>query len=165
MFCPNCGKERNGQDCFCSQCGTALTPASEQTKKKPHSERGALLILSGFLGLIIVLLLCLILFKDMLLPEKQPAQNQAAPVLSGPKTEPEPAKDDTTDVPSEILTSQQIAAMSESAVCIYVYDYYGSYIGSGSGFLYQNSDIVVTNFHVISGASFIEIVTHNENSH
>lgn len=54
-----------------------------------------------------------------------------------------------------------ISAAAESVVIISVYDYFGELIGIGSGFACFENDLIVTNYHVIENAAYIQATTEN----
>lgn len=70
-------------------------------------------------------------------------------------------------VPAIILSlrNNDVEKVKDSVVMIKVYDEDENEIATGSGFCAFESDYIVTNFHVIEGASKITIVTDDEKQH
>ncbi|MDD2371074.1 MAG: S1C family serine protease [Firmicutes bacterium] len=52
-----------------------------------------------------------------------------------------------------------VETVKDSVVMIYTYDENNQQLGQGSGFCFQDSNTIITNFHVINGAKRIEILT------
>lgn len=63
------------------------------------------------------------------------------------------------------LRNNDVEKVKDSVVMIKVYDEDENEIATGSGFCAFESDYIVTNFHVIEGASKITIVTDDEKQH
>lgn len=60
------------------------------------------------------------------------------------------------------LTVEEIGRLSDRVVYIEVFDAYGSKLGSGSGFVIGSDGKVITNYHVIEGASSAKVVFSNQ---
>jgi hypothetical protein len=65
------------------------------------------------------------------------------------------------DASSGVLTTKEIAKHKDAVVHIKIYDDEGNVIKSGSGFNIEESGVIATNFHVISGASSIKCTFDN----
>lgn len=70
--------------------------------------------------------------------------------------EPNPVNISDVSSNSRVLTTKEIAKFKDTVVYIKIYDENGKQFASGSGFVIHNSGIVVTNYHVVSGASEIK---------
>jgi len=148
MICPDCGRSCPESTRFCQACGAALptpdTSSPETHEPKPHKDRSSILLIVTAVVILAALLasIAVLLFTD---------SGEAALSVQEPE-ESDPA-DPTTD--------RQITALQSSVFALDTYDYYGSYITSGSGFLAFDSDLLVTNFHVIAGAGDIEVYSQD----
>ena len=58
-----------------------------------------------------------------------------------------------------------IEKAKESVMLIYAYDEYGELIGTGSGFIAFEDDILITNAHVVEDASRIEVISEKNNKY
>ena len=52
-----------------------------------------------------------------------------------------------------------VEEVKDSVVMINTYDENNELLGQGSGFCFKESDIIITNFHVLEGANKIEVIT------
>lgn len=59
-------------------------------------------------------------------------------------------------------TRPDVERAEESVVLVKLFDYYGNYLGHGSGFVIDPSGIVVTNYHVVEGAYSMKVVFRNK---
>jgi hypothetical protein len=54
-------------------------------------------------------------------------------------------------------TKPNIEEIDDAVVLVLIYDYYGSLLGHGSGFIIDSKGIVATNYHVIKGAYSLKV--------
>jgi S1-C subfamily serine protease len=106
---------------------------------------------------------------DSVVPQKfnQADDEYLAPILSGPDFQP---RTSVAQKPTERISPPRIedapprtpeelfARVSSSVVRINVRNAQTELIGIGSGFFVRDDSTVVTNFHVIDGAEFVEVV-------
>ncbi len=71
---------------------------------------------------------------------------------------------ETETVKNNILTSTEIGELANAVVKIDVFNQ-NENIGSGSGFFYNNEGGLITNYHVIAGATSIIITTNDKEEH
>ena len=55
-------------------------------------------------------------------------------------------------------TQENIEKLDDAVVLIEIYDYFGDYLGHGSGFIIDKYGTVVTNYHVVDGAYKMKVV-------
>ncbi|MDB4648926.1 trypsin-like peptidase domain-containing protein [Crocinitomicaceae bacterium] len=55
-------------------------------------------------------------------------------------------------------TQENIEKLDDAVVLIEIYDYFGDYLGHGSGFIIDKYGTVVTNYHVVDGAYRMKVV-------
>ncbi len=55
----------------------------------------------------------------------------------------------------------QLDKIDKAVVVVLIYDYYGNYIGHGSGFIIDPKGIVVTNYHVVKDAYSLKVRINN----
>lgn len=175
MFCPHCGKEVEQEQLLCPFCGESLgTDIHPEVQSAPPAKRrtetAAMMLLAALSVIVVALVVAIFFFWRTWLPPKAaeaPAQPASSVMNSNGEPEPgtalKPSKkqEPDTELQEPVMTSQEIAGLSQSALCLYIYDEYGSYIASGSGFLLFSDDLVMTNFHVVAGASFVEAIAQD----
>jgi|GEM_PF-3352238 len=81
---------------------------------------------------------------------------------AAPAADPAPAEP-ATPAPGGEKSIQDIAKLSASVLLVRTYDASGELLGSGSGFLAGSDGKVVTNYHVIDGAVYVEVVDSESN--
>ncbi len=145
------------------------TPAPEEPKKKP-SRRG--------LKTAALVLCCALvgggagvggaaLYDQLTQPQPQPGQV----TIYQNRTDPISVEVDQTNGLTPMSLSQIYAAYADSCVCITVtatvqqgwYQYEAT--GAGSGFVLSEDGYIVTNYHVIEGASAITVTLNDGSSH
>ena len=58
-------------------------------------------------------------------------------------------------------TKPDIDKIDNAVVVVMIYDYHGNQVGHGSGFIIDDKGTVVTNYHVVEGASTIKVKIDN----
>jgi len=58
-------------------------------------------------------------------------------------------------------TKPDIDKVDNAVVIVMIYDYQGNYVGHGSGFVIDDKGTVVTNYHVVKGASSLKVKIDN----
>ena len=58
-------------------------------------------------------------------------------------------------------TKPDIDKVDNAVVVVMIYDYRGNQVGHGSGFLIDDKGTVVTNYHVVKGASTLKVKIDN----
>jgi hypothetical protein len=73
----------------------------------------------------------------------------------------EPIVLSSTNAGTNVLSTKEIAKTKDAVAFIKTFDENGEQIAAGSGFNIKNNGIIVTNYHVISGASSISCFLNN----
>ena len=94
----------------------------------------------------------------------QAAPTQTAPAPTAPINIERPAKSKQTNAPASdrIMSYEELAAFSSSVVMIKVFDANGECHKAGSGVVINQEGYILTNFHVVSGASYFSVQFENE---
>ena len=86
----------------------------------------------------------------------------------GPETSQEPPashEDDVEQPPEpamERMTANEIAALTNSVLTIYAFDSAGNLFSQGSGFVAFDDRTLVTNYHVIEGAYYVNAISEDD---
>ncbi|MFZ5987452.1 MAG: DUF5050 domain-containing protein [Bacillota bacterium] len=91
----------------------------------------------------------------------EPLTDIVLSTADNPTYTPKPVEIPPQALGTTVLSPKEIAKNKDAVAFIKTYDENGSEIGSGSGFNIKSSGIVITNFHVISGASSIKCTLNN----
>ena len=157
MFCPKCGKK---QSSFSANETNESAPTSslvqeQQTKSSLLSKRNIFLMVS------VVGIISLITLIVLLLQNRQSSDIQSATIATEVATDtplptepssPEPPTIAPTEEPFSIIGNPNaIEKLSRSVVKLTCYDEFGNEYASGSGFFAFESNLIVTNYHVIDG--------------
>src|SRR5437879_6360119 len=154
MFCLHCGKEIPDASTFCMACGKAITVA----KRRP-------IPWSAILGTATAALL---VGGVLTIGLKNYADKRSNPT---PTRVESPTSISTSDRPSALKTLESVLQpkltpgeislkFSRSVVTILKRGEDGQRAGQGSGFILAR-DLVLTNYHVIRGASGAQVATTN----
>ena len=168
MFCPSCGTQIPDDSAFCLKCGRSMslapkaviatTPeAASSLAGRRHFPIGRVLIIAAGIALLVGIFAYI---KDRPLqagaPKASAAAETAGVVANAKTTPPPPVK----------LSPGEIAAKYANAVVILDnYNDQGQRTSQGSGFISSANGIVLTNYHVIRGASRMSARTHDESAH
>ncbi len=175
MFCPSCGLQLPEESLFCLKCGRSMSVAPNAAArvvdvaagKRPGLARGILLGLLVIAGVIVAAYQVKVHSartaerpsdKEIEQDAATPAAAAAA-VAVGTKTRlappiAAPAPSPPTPPPPVKLSPGEIAAKNADAVVVLEsYNEQGQKFAQGSGFLASQQGKVLTNYHVIRGAS------------
>lgn len=149
MFCGKCGKEISDDSKFCANCGAAISPILDRgTKSKA--------LLPWVLTAVLALVLGLFLYNATLsrrgageIQKQSAGVKQREERLPARPVESKPSPTQTR----ELSTEELFQLASPAVVLIEVFDDEGHKRGLGSGFVVSEDGSVVTNYHVIRGAS------------
>ena len=161
LFCPKCGrKQAKAEDTGIhhdkqSSASTALPTTNQTQRSKTRNIIVACLIGVGLLAVAIVLMLSLAQhgakpkqYASELTPTFGPTE-EAIVATEMPTSEPTA---EPTEKPFTIVgNTEAIEKISRSVVKLTCYDEFGNEYVSGSGFFAFESNLIVTNYHVIEG--------------
>jgi len=164
MFCPGCGTEVPDDSSFCLKCGRSMSVAPNAAAarpvsaepvapvRKPRLSSPVVLILSA--GAVIALLCITYNFNQ----GKASLIGHAAtvPAASKPTPEPPPVKLSPGDISTKY---------SDAVVVLENYNDQGQVASQGSGFICSPDGMVLTNYHVIRGASRMTARMHDQSIH
>jgi len=172
MYCKYCGKVIDDDSTFCQHCGKPLgqetsapeihTPKAEpktdvaystdnivnDASVKPKSKAKAIILLIALILLIAALAVGIFF---LLRPAYEPLQK---PQIDQPSA---PSNTDRKE-----LSAAEIAKLSSSVLTVYAYNSSHELLGTGSGFVAFDSRTLVTNYHVIHQAHYIEAVSEGD---
>ena len=161
MFCSNCGSEVVGTSKFCAECGTAVSDKEAPAVTSSVKTKRSLWI---SLPIIIVGLVLILVFVWGARPSKRAeAERDHEEFLREMATGESSSKPKSRAKPkARSLSAEELFKLaSPGVVLIEVYDDSGHQTGLGSGFVVSKDGSVVTNYHVIRGASRA-IVKHSD---
>ncbi len=148
-FCGRCGSARaNEADRFCRACGAEIDSASRSAGEYPGAGRwraAALVIAGAIAGTLVTALLMTLIVRH---PEDQ--KIAAAKPVAAPAAEP---------------LGALIKRVRPAVVTLEIYDARGKEIGFGSGFFINRNGEILTNHHVIEGASSVKARTADGATH
>ncbi len=172
MYCKYCGKAIDDDSTFCQHCGKPIgqetsapeihTPKAEpktdvaystdnivnDASVKPKSKAKAIILLIALILLIAALAVGIFF---LLRPAYEPLQK---PQIDQPSA---PSNTDRKE-----LSAAEIAKLSSSVLTVYAYNSSHELLGTGSGFVAFDSRTLVTNYHVIHQAHYIEAVSEGD---
>lgn len=160
MFCLHCGKEIPDQSAFCMACGKPIATA-KRSRSWPWPTIAA--VAGAFL--MGVLLMTLKYVADR--------RSQSVPIATQAPSQPVTAPASTSTRPSALspppptkLSPGEIATKYTNAVVVLEnYNKQGQKASQGSGFIFSPEGRVLTNYHVIRGASRMVARMHDQSTH
>jgi S1-C subfamily serine protease len=159
MFCPTCGTQIPDDSSFCLKCGRSMSvaPTVPTVKKGARSAGRLLRLVLGLGGALAAVALGLAVYY---LNESKAASGSAVGATTGSKPvsaqEPPPIK----------LSPGEIAAKySDAVVILENYNDQGQASAQGSGFICSPDGTILTNYHVIRGASRMTARMHDQSIH
>lgn len=169
MFCPGCGTEIPDDSSFCLKCGRSMSVAPNAVAVKEvsiastvHSPKmrlpSPLVLISGAV-LAVVALVCILYNFNQSKPGLTGAANAATlPTASKPTPTPEPP-------PVKLSPGDISTKYSDAVVVLENYNDQGQKASQGSGFICSPDGTVLTNYHVIRGASRMTARMHDQSIH
>ncbi len=160
MFCPACGTQIPDDSSFCLKCGRSMSMAPNiPTVKERAGPSGRPLRLSLVLlgSIAAVALVCVVYYLN---EGKAASSTAVIAVAAGSKPT------STQEPPPIKLSPGDIAAKySDAVVVLESYDDQGQKSSQGSGFICSPDGTVLTNYHVIRGASRMTARMHDQSIH
>ena len=161
LFCPKCGRKQakiEGANDLYDEKASPLTilPTTNQPQK-PKIRNILLACLAGGALLAVAIILIFSLAQRSTMPKQQTPKSLTT---LGPTEEVIAATEISTSEPTSELTeepftivgnTEAIEKISQSVVKLTCYDEFGKEYASGSGFFAFESNLIVTNYHVIEG--------------
>lgn len=159
MFCPGCGTQIPDNSSFCMKCGRSMSMAPNVSPPLPTMGRARRLSKSAVLlfgGLAAAGLVCAFYLKLSKPVSAKPTVAPTVASVAAKNSEPAPIK----------LSPGDIAAKySDAVVVLESYNDQNQKSSQGSGFICSPDGTILTNYHVIRGASRMIARMHDESTH
>lgn len=175
MFCPSCGTQIPNDALFCLQCGRSMsvapnaaalrTPKMEPIPSAPvetadspgqRPRRSSLRFLVLFAGALVVLALSALLVGRTV----HSAHSSSAPHSTTTVDERK-----RLQVPIKLSPGDIASGFSGAVVILESYNEEGQKFSQGSGFIFSPEGKVLTNYHVIRGASRMQARMRDQSTH
>jgi hypothetical protein len=160
MFCPTCGTQIPDDSSFCLKCGRAMSIAPSVPAPKVAASSAGRLLRLGLVwggGAAVVALGFAIYYLN---------EGRAAPSGAVMAATTESKQTPTQEPPQTRLSPGEIAARySDAVVVLESYNDQGQRSSQGSGFICSSDGMVLTNYHVIRGASRMTARMHDQSVH
>jgi len=152
-FCGRCGSARAGEDDrFCRACGAQIDSAPGRAREYPGAgrRRATALLIAGVITGTVVTALVMTRIARRPGSKERPQELAAAAPVAAPAAEP---------------LGALIKRVRPAVVTLEIYDARGKEIGFGSGFFINRNGEILTNHHVIEGASSVKARTADGATH
>jgi len=157
MFCLHCGKQIPDQSTFCMACGKAIAPVKMRVRPLVW------LIMAVAAGYLLWMLIVTVKHVADRYPQSVPAGN--VPPQPQPAMASSPRPSALSLPPPVKLSPGEIAAKYSNAVIVLEnYNEQGQKASQGSGFIFSPEGRVLTNYHVIRGASRMQARLHDQSA-
>lgn len=165
MFCPSCGKEIPEDSRFCLGCGKAIHVVAGPAPKSPKgladrqtAFRAAFITFAG-----LILLGGVAVYYESTTGRASgatPATTHDAPADA--RTAPKP---DQPPAPVKLSPGEIASKYADSVVVLENYNDQGQKTSQGSGFISSTDGVMLTNYHVVRGASRMVARSHDQSIH
>jgi hypothetical protein len=168
MFCPSCGKEIPENSRFCLGCGKEIHvvaggPALKSSEGSPSRRTGFRVAFITFAGLI--LLGGVVVYYESTTGRASgatPATTNYTPADARTvTTKPDPPP----PVPVKLSPGEIASKYADSVVVLENYNDQGQKTSQGSGFISSSDGVILTNYHVVRGASRMVARSHDQSIH
>src|SRR5580693_307703 len=165
MFCPSCGTQVPDESSFCMKCGRSmLVPpnvVAPKVENVPHSAiRAARLSKPVVVSVWAVAAIVIVVF--VLMARMAPSSGHSLKSPDGASVTGSPAAPQN---PVKLSTGEIAAKYSDAVVVLENYNEEGQKAAQGSGFIFSPEGKVLTNYHVIRGASRMVARMHDQSTH
>jgi hypothetical protein len=169
MFCPSCGTQIPHDSVFCLKCGRSMAvPPNESSAATPTPglvRRVSLAhVVLGFLLAAVLAATLNGLRRSTAATGKTEAgltTQTPADVLTKSQV-PQPS---TPTAPVKLSAGEIAAKYADAVVVLESYNDLGQEVGQGSGFIFESSGRVFTNYHVIRGVSRVTARLRDQSTH
>ena len=143
MFCKKCGKQIDNDSDFCRYCGADQNALNDECVPRAKKKAPAGIISLALAAMVIVAVLVFLFTGAPKAAESTPSN------LSN----------------SQERYEEQVAKLSDSVLLLNIYDRDHNLFKTGSGFVLFDDSTLVTNFHVIKDAYYVEAVDNADISY
>lgn len=152
MFCPSCGTQIPDDSSFCLKCGRSISaaPNASNPQKTTRNWTRSLPV-----GRIVLICLAVVALGSVLFYLKDRPLEARVDKPTG----------EAVTQPVKLSPGEIAAKFADAVVVLENYDDQGQKASQGSGFISSPDGTVLTNYHVIRGASRMVVRTHDQTTY